>query len=322
VVHRGEWIEAQVQPLITREAWDLAQKVRIERTPISNPSRDFLLGFLFDEHGRRMRIQRDGPGRTNSRRYYRSLEREWSSANCIPRLMVNADNVERLARSTLTALLFDRIRLNEAILSMGLYSVEIERLLRQGPRAARLVADMDGPHLRRLLIALIPRAEVSSKKLRLYISCPELARLLSWNGVGYFLKSDGISDDGGDPVYEVAASAVLVPSKNTLSLSIKPRKSSHTAPKPWLVSLLRQAAELHFFMLENRDKSIPELAKAKKMGPAHFARVLRANYLAPDIQAAIMDGTQPANLTQYDILNSALPLDWEQQRQFLGFSAT
>jgi hypothetical protein len=56
------------------------------------------------------------------------------------------------------------------------------------------------------------------------------------------------------------------------------------------------------------------------MSPSLFARLIRLNYLAPDIQAAIIDGTQPSELTQHDILFSALPLDWEQQRHLLGFS--
>jgi hypothetical protein len=55
------------------------------------------------------------------------------------------------------------------------------------------------------------------------------------------------------------------------------------------------------------------------MGPSHFARLLRINYLAPDIQAAIVDGTQPPGLTSHKILYGALPLHWGQQRRLLGF---
>jgi hypothetical protein len=46
---------------------------------------------------------------------------------------------------------------------------------------------------------------------------------------------------------------------------------------------------------------------------------MRLNYLAPDIQAAIVDGVQPPDLTRVKLLSGALPLDWEQQRRFLGF---
>jgi hypothetical protein len=82
---------------------------------------------------------------------------------------------------------------------------------------------------------------------------------------------------------------------------------------------LKEAAALREFVLENRDRTISELAKQKRMGPSQLSRLIRANYLAPDIQAAIMDGTQPPTLTAWHLLNGPLPLDWEQQRQLLGF---
>lgn len=72
-------------------------------------------------------------------------------------------------------------------------------------------------------------------------------------------------------------------------------------------------------MLANRSKSISELAREKRMGPSTFARTLRVNYLAPDIQAAIVDGTQPEHLTVWHILKGPMPLDWEQRRRLLGF---
>jgi hypothetical protein len=83
--------------------------------------------------------------------------------------------------------------------------------------------------------------------------------------------------------------------------------------------LLDRAAEFRTFMLQNRDRTISELALEKRMGPSNFARILRVNYLAPDIQAAIIDGTDPEGLTVWHILHGSLPLDWEQQRRSLEF---
>jgi hypothetical protein len=77
---------------------------------------------------------------------------------------------------------------------------------------------------------------------------------------------------------------------------------------------------LRQFLLANRSKSISELAREKGMGPSLFARLLRVNYLAPDIQAAIVDGTQPQKLSRWQIVHGPMPLDWEQQRRLLGFS--
>jgi hypothetical protein len=55
--------------------------------------------------------------------------------------------------------------------------------------------------------------------------------------------------------------------------------------------------------------------------PGHFSRLIRLNYLAPDIVTAILDGTQPATLNRDALLKANLPMDWSLQRKLLGFPA-
>jgi len=85
------------------------------------------------------------------------------------------------------------------------------------------------------------------------------------------------------------------------------------------VNVLRKADKLRRLTLTNRTKTLSELARESKLGPTQFAQFLRVNYLAPDIQAAIVDGTQPDTMTTWDLLSEPMPLDWEQQRQLFGF---
>jgi site-specific DNA recombinase len=144
-------------------------------------------------------------------------------------------------------------------------------------------------------------------------------QLLAWNGVGAFRKCAIVPKSLGDRVYVLRAPAILICGKKTFAVPLRPCATSSGVPKPWLVDTLQRAAELRQFALSNRSKSVSELAKEKHMSPTLFARLLRVNYLAPDIQAAIVDGTEPDGLTQHDILYGGLPLDWEQQRHLLGF---
>lgn len=318
VVHRGEWIEAQVPPLVRREQWDLVQAVRLRRRVTRDPDRDFLVGILHDELGRRMRMSAAAPGYGHKPRYYKAEDRSVSSRRQPP-LFVDAVNVERLATSALRAFLADRVQLKEAVLSLGRYSDEVAALLKRGRVAARRVELMHGPQLRRLFLALVRRAEVSRTELRLYVSCHELCRFLQWNGTGLFTRTAVEPVRDADRVHLVVAAGHVVCGKRTYAVPIVPRPSEATEPKPWLVDILRRAADLRAFVLANRRRSLSDLAKEKHMGPAQLSRYLRANYLAPDIQAAIVDGTQPDGLTAWDILNGPLPLDWEQQRQLLGF---
>ena len=83
-----------------------------------------------------------------------------------------------------------------------------------------------------------------------------------------------------------------------------------------IVAEARQAQDLIF---THRDRSLLEISKLSRFRPATFARLVRLNYLAPDIIAAILDGTQPASLTRKGLLRFDLPTDWRLQRILLGF---
>jgi hypothetical protein len=52
----------------------------------------------------------------------------------------------------------------------------------------------------------------------------------------------------------------------------------------------------------------------------YLTQLIRISWLAPDITTAIIEGRQPVSLTGRRLLRaSALPLDWAEQRAFLGF---
>lgn len=316
--YQGELVAAQVEPLTTLDHWQVVQEIIRTRHPCVRDSvNNFLLGILHDEIGRRMKIVK-GCGGTKQPRYYCSEAVGWARGYGVQKVHVNADRVEKLFLSTLQAFLVDRIKLKEAVLSLGLYSDETARILRGGQLAARRLALMDNMQLRECYLALIPRAEVTRSHLRLLVNCYELTRFLAWDGLGLFRKAQ-VRPNGADRFRLLYAPAFLICTKPKYAVPVEPCGDLDCRPDEGLVLLLNQAADAKQYLLEHRSKSITQLARDKKMGTKMFARLMRINYLAPDIQAAIMDGTQPAGLTRHKVLFSALPTDWEQQRRLLGF---
>jgi hypothetical protein len=169
VVHRGNWIEAKLEPLVSREQWDLVQEVRQSRyVQKRDPVQNFLLDILHDEQGRRMRVQR-GTGRSNGYRCYKSEHSSWARGGICRRVMINADRVEELAISAIKGLLTDRIQVKQAILSLGLYSEETSKLLRKGALGCRRITAMDRPALRSLFLAIVPRAEACPSGLTMHL---------------------------------------------------------------------------------------------------------------------------------------------------------
>ena len=64
-----------------------------------------------------------------------------------------------------------------------------------------------------------------------------------------------------------------------------------------------------------------EIARQEDVVSSYVTRLLRLSYLAPDIIAAILKGSQPVELTASRLAQlKNLPLDWAEQRKALSFS--
>jgi site-specific DNA recombinase len=63
------------------------------------------------------------------------------------------------------------------------------------------------------------------------------------------------------------------------------------------------------------------IANATGLDERYVNRIFQFAFLAPDIVECILDGRQPAKMT-LENFRTHLPIEWEAQRQLLGFSAS
>ena len=63
---------------------------------------------------------------------------------------------------------------------------------------------------------------------------------------------------------------------------------------------------------------ILELSRALNLDSSYVGRIFRMVNLAPEIQEAILNGTEPDGLTIMK-LRGNIPDDWEEQKEMLGF---
>lgn len=122
---------------------------------------------------------------------------------------------------------------------------------------------------------------------------------------------------GIDPV-TITTSAQLVRRGNELRVSLPPDDNSIKAKgiDPALVRLIIQGFAAKEYLLSGTE--IPTISEYDKR---HLHRLARISWLAPDIITAMLDGRQPVHLTARHLLRCAdIPLEWQQQRQFLGFA--
>ena len=73
-------------------------------------------------------------------------------------------------------------------------------------------------------------------------------------------------------------------------------------------------------LASGRASSLVEIAKAEGVTDRYVGHLLPLAFLAPDIVASVLSGTQPVDLTAEALTKRiSLPLAWADQRKLLGF---
>lgn len=116
---------------------------------------------------------------------------------------------------------------------------------------------------------------------------------------------------------EVCIEAKLAKQGSELKFTIPPTNANiKPAPNPTLQKLIAQAFAAQDLLLTGKPN--PALSDYSRR---YLGQLVRISWLAPDIIGAIMDGTQPVNLTGRKLTRAnAIPLDWPSQRKMFGFA--
>ena len=87
-----------------------------------------------------------------------------------------------------------------------------------------------------------------------------------------------------------------------------------------MVKALARAHSWVARLLSGQASSIRAIAQAERLTGRYVARIIPLAFLAPDITEAILEGSQPQDLTLAKLCQR-LPLAWPEQRRTLGFAA-
>jgi len=318
-----ELFEGLHKPIIDESTWEHAQLLRERRAAESRRRiSDFnlLTSILFDCYGRSMSLSHRRVRSGSRYGYYRSNQTIEGRRRDLKFVRARAEALEGLVVATLKSVLADPARVRAGLLRLGHYGDALDKLgARSGPAAHRIdrLARRD---LRDVIRSLIARIEVAPDIVRIVLRWTAIARFIEWHGVGCFKANEEIQErNEHTELVEVPAAAARCGRK--LYLPIQPRREGHSSPSPGLRRLIAEARQAQTLVDSNRDAPLSELASRMHLKGHRFARILRLNYLAPDIVTAILDGEHPEGLTRAKLIQANLPLDWALQRQVLGFPA-
>jgi DNA invertase Pin-like site-specific DNA recombinase len=309
------------EAIVSEGLWEEVQALRAQRTRakvVEVYKTDLLRDLIFDGFGRKMGVFRDRRY-CQVMRYYISNQSEWGRRHGARRYRVKADPLEQLVIGSICALLTNRERLRGLLLESGIHDGKLNKLCGAGDRIAKTLECATPKRAQCILKALIERIELSSSWVKIIVRVCELPRLLKWEGVGLF-RGDTVlwQRSRATTVLEIPASAVSM--KRELTLLLKRRTTqSLQGPNRHLVAMLDKARVAQAALDDRSIYTVTDLATKVHCHPKRFTQLARLNYLAPDIVAAIRDGSQPASLTCRTLYSVPLPMDWTLQRRLLGF---
>jgi len=310
------------EPVISRDTWEAAQalsKVRSRKTPHAKQTSHFLARLLWDDLGRHMYLEVDWH-RGHPYYCYTSSNALWSQAEFRRAYRSNAERLEKLIVASVFEFLSDRGKLRTALKGLGVFGNELNKLAALGKSAGEFLEAAPIEWLEELFTALLIEIEVGEERLSIIFRSVELRRFIQWNGKTQF-RGRPADWPCSDARYTLDVDVCAISAERWPIMHLKPRDPSVTAlPDRKLVTLIRSAGNAQRLVEENRECPVEELARELDCRPAHFTRLVRLNYLAPDIVTAIFDGTQPPTLTRENLLKANLPTDWSLQRKLLGFA--
>ena len=319
--HEGNYVGTH-KPIITQATWEAAQALsrsRAKPPPQRKATDHFLPGILWDSLGRQMHlsIERD---RGRNYHYYTSSNAQWSQREYRKQFRAHAERLDSLVLAAVGTFLCDREKLRAALKSLGVYDAELGKLTTKGAVAADLLSTTPASDLHDLFAALVDTVELGKECLSITFRSVELRRFLLWTGSTKFRGQPAEAAlSKARYVLDVAVHAVSAERSPVLHIPARDASTLHSIDKQ-LVKLFGKARKAQAMVEARRDQPIEQIAKEFRCRPGHFSRLIRLNYLAPDIVTSILDGAQPESLTSHKLLHVDLPLDWTLQRNLLGFA--
>jgi site-specific DNA recombinase len=337
IVHKGAAYPGEHPAIVDEELWRQVQaKLEangVERTRAQDKAKlaYLLAGVLIDAEGEAMTpthaVKKGVRYRYYvSRRLITDVKASGQQGRRDQGQRLPASELERLVVERLKSFFADPDAITDALPTRRRSAPNVKGALGAAAEMVRVIAAEDAGKTFDFLRPLIVRAQVYPDHIDIELAADRLTDALLGDG-GPHGDSLGMSHEA-DP--EAAADDDL-----RILLQIKARLQRAgmemrfvidgveigAPPDEALVRLLTRAHSLASRLATNPSITLEEAGAAENMGAPYAARLMRLNFLAPDIVVAILNGRQPAVLTATKLMaDTRLPLAWTEQRKALGFA--
>jgi DNA invertase Pin-like site-specific DNA recombinase len=315
VDHKSVRYAGEHNPIIDQETWDAVQEVLasnavVRRCRSNAKAPSLLAGLLVDEDGNRMR-----PSHANKAgrryRYYISTVLAEEYADAVDGWRLPARAIEEVVLKGISNFLRNGASLTEALnragsrlkVMLSRASSLADRILKAGPSGQREV-----------LLELVTCIEVRQDRIRITLRTDRLCDMI---GLGESLKKQDQEKDE----FQIDLPVSFRRRGVEMKLVIADDRNPMLAPDLKLISVIARGHAWFGELKNGEASSLGELVESLGVDQGDVSRLIPLAFLAPDIINAILEGSQPVELTATRLMRMTnLPASWAEQRQYLGFS--
>jgi site-specific DNA recombinase len=317
IVHKERSYPGEHTPIIDQELWDMVQARLTDNAAQRNaggraaqPS--LLAGMLFDGDGNRMTPSHAVKKGTRYCYYVSRPQITKDQADGSAGLRIPAGEIEQLVASRVRQWLLDPGSIYTATSKCLPEPSTQQRLAARAAEIGRRWSELPPARTRPVLAALIERVEVRVDQVDIHLRPTGLSALFD----------TAVTPSRREETVILSVPARLRRAGMEIRMLIdRTDPFAVVKPDPRLIKLLVRACRFNATLVQSDGVAFAALALREGVSRSYFTRVVRLSYLAPDITQAILEGSQPRDLTAEKLLaHSRLPLAWHDQRTALGFA--
>lgn len=318
VTHKGTVYPGEQDAIVPQDLWDRVQacladgKAGCGAATISGGASP-LTGLLYDETGDRLTPSHASK---NGRRYRYYVSSRLIEKGTDPTgWRLPAKQVEAIVTAALAAWLRNPQELMAIIGDQSLAAPRLNQSLTSARQLADSIEKSASPAKRSLIKSMLSRISISTGALVLKIQRSSL------------LKAIGVADDqvsiidATDDQHDITV-PISLRRRGVEARLIVGNNHQDISVDPVLVTTIAKAHSWFAHLTSENTISINDIARQQEVPASEISRLLPLAFLAPDIVEAILAGRQPPELTSKHLKRfDNLPLDWDLQRDVLGFPA-
>ena len=290
-VNGGSW--ERVQLLMT-------EHVRGEKQTYT-PNRSLLAGLIVDDKGEPL-VATHATKKQVRYRYYVSRALQHDPGAGKAGMRIPAREIEAAVGQAIADALSNPL----ALLDKAGIAIEPDEVLAAIQRAKQLGADIRGRNdspVRKL----IAQVRIFPREVQIELATRALAEVLQLE-----------VNDAMVPAIMLASSVRLTRTGRAIQLVQGDGRAatSGTADQA-LINLLLRAREW-WKRLAGGETDMATISREENINASYLSRVVRLNFLAPQLVDAILEGTQPARLSGKILKAADLPFEWDKQLQLLA----